>query len=316
MARKVKELKINEFYYLSKEFKENENFNEIDWSVAEFLFSLEATRQGKIKCGKEALSYNYASISTICERTGILAPQTVRKSIAKLVYFDVIKVNKNQEDVNQRKGLSNRYYINDNWMNKGKITDEKIIENNSITDDNVSRIESMFAELLRQNQELKNEIKELRKEISQLKNDDNISSEPVNNIVPVQETIIPNDEPAIDEEVNESLFLTTDEIINELVNESISEPVNEYDIEPLEEVTIFENNNSENVNVIGSDEWEDKMTEQYKTNCYTSNKKISHLKSAKEIKNEIEFRKIYNKPLYDLPIRLEMADKLTMNNLF
>lgn len=326
MARKVKELKINKFIYLSKEFKENENFNEIDWSVAEYLFSLEATRQCKQRSGAEVLSYNYASIATICENTGIKAPQTVKKSIVKLGYFGIIKVN--QEDQKKGKGISNRYIINNKWMKQIDPQNETFSEakENNISDDKLSNIEMMMKEILQEVKELKKENQQLRNEISQLKqakNENNIIykqfevDDTNTNVTKDVEyrTIDPiqtNESNNVFSEMAESLFSELKPKLKVVEDDHDEELGDEPVIEPIEETTITTKDpiikQSQSF-----EEWEREMDNKYYMFSYIYDKPFSKLYSEKEILNEIDFRNKCNKPLFDLKERLQVIRSGSLN---
>ena len=187
MAKKVQNLNSENYRYLSDDFKNNPAFNEIDWSVASYLFKLETLRRNQKDIQYEVKEYIHPSIGKILKETNIKSRTTVSKSLKKLADNGVLKL-----ELSTTAYEANKYYINEGWVNETPI--EETIEG----DESFTKLMSMLLELRtelrnsrKENAELINEVKALKEEVRRLSSQ---KIEEPKEIEVVEQRSIPHDE--------------------------------------------------------------------------------------------------------------------------
>lgn len=180
MARIINILNEEHYRYINDNFRALEGLNEIDYSVASYLFHLEAIRSTKKSINlNEEKDYIHPAVMTIARECGIKSRTTVVKSLKKLKEKGVVSI-----ETTGNAYEANRYYINKEYMNETPIDEQ--IEG----DETFNRLMSMMLELRselravrKENSELLNEVKALHKRIENLTNPIEEETEPIEEAV-------------------------------------------------------------------------------------------------------------------------------------
>lgn len=182
MARKIQNLNTEFYRYLSDNFRTLDGLNEIDYSVASYLFHLEAIRLTKKNLNNygDEKDYIHPAVMTIAKECGIKSRTTVVNSLRKIQGKGVLRI-----EVTDNPYESNRYYINNEYLNQNPI--DEPIEG----DESFNRLMAMMLELRgeirsvrKENRELYNEVMALHKRIQNLTNP--IAEE----VEPLEETVV------------------------------------------------------------------------------------------------------------------------------
>lgn len=183
MARKIQNLNSEYYRYLNDNFRTLEGLNEIDYSVASYLFHLEAIRLSKksINTNNEK-EYVHPAVMTIAKGCNIKSRTTVINSLRKLQDKGVLRI-----EITNNPYESNRYYINNEYIN------EKPIDEPIEGDEAFNRLMSMMLEL-------RSELRAVRKENSELHNEVMALHKRIQNLTnPIVEEVEPMEEAVMEE---------------------------------------------------------------------------------------------------------------------
>lgn len=171
MAKNIPNLNTTNYHYLSDRFKSNTAFNEIDWTVASYLFHLEFIRSSKQGLNYEEKDYVHPSIATILKETNIKSRITVSKSLKRLADNGVITIEPSTSHYE-----ANRYRVLEGWVNNSPIMQEVVESRSSgstVPQDSLMlmllEIRSELRNVKKQNDELLVEVDALRKQVAELK---------------------------------------------------------------------------------------------------------------------------------------------------
>lgn len=187
MARKIQNLNTEYYRYLNDNFRTLDGLNEIDYSVASYLFHLEAIRLSKKSLNNygDTKEYIHPAVMTIAKECGIKSRTTVVNSLRKIQNKGVLRI-----EVTNNPYESNRYYINNEYLNENPI--DEPIEG----DEAFNRLMSMMLEL-------RSELRAVRKENSELHNEVMALHKRIKNLTnPIIEDVEPIEE-AVEEEVEQ-----------------------------------------------------------------------------------------------------------------